>query len=133
MNTLNLEINDLIAHPSALQRSDHLTLTLDEPTHDLPLYPSFTLVGNIISHRSISKSSIKSNILKAWQHLKPLTTEDKEDNKMVFTFKDKDDLSRILNNSPWNIKSTATLTPFTETFPNATLVPSPRNISQPRF
>jgi hypothetical protein len=33
-----------------------------------------------------------------------LTTEDKEENKMVFTFEDMDDLYKALNNSPWNIK-----------------------------
>ena len=36
--------------------------------------------------------------------MKSLTTEDKEDNKMVFIFEDLEDLTRVLKNSPWNIK-----------------------------
>jgi hypothetical protein len=65
------------------------------------------LVGKIISLKPFSKSSSKSNILHAWQILKPIITEDKEDNKMVFTFEDQDDLARVLKNSPWNIKGTS--------------------------
>jgi hypothetical protein len=42
----------------------------------------------------------------AWSFLKFLSSEDKEDNQMVFTFEDMKDLSRVLDISPWNINGT---------------------------
>jgi hypothetical protein len=106
MDSLSQDINNLIDHTSALQCSDDQTPTLVEPTSDLPLPPSLTLIGKIISLKPFSKLWVKNNIRQAWQLSKPFITEDKEDNKMVFTFEVKDDLLRVLNNSHWNINGT---------------------------
>jgi hypothetical protein len=105
MDPLHQEIKDLINHTSALRYSDlSIPILVGPSPSNQPLPPSLTLIGKIISNKPISKSTIKNNILQAWQFLKSLTTEDKEDNKMVFTFEDTEDLCRVLNNSPWNIK-----------------------------
>jgi hypothetical protein len=106
MEPVNQEINELISHTNALHCTDHPTPTLTAASDTPPLPPSLTLIGKIISHRPFSKISIKQNILQAWQLKKAITTEDREENKMVFTFEDTEDLSKVLNNSPWNIKGT---------------------------
>jgi hypothetical protein len=106
MSTSNVEINDLISHTNALHFTDPSLPILDVPSDSLPQPPSFILVGKLISIKLIAKSVIKNNILQAWQFLKSLVTEDKEDNKMVFIFEDLEDLNRVLQNSPWNIKGT---------------------------
>jgi hypothetical protein len=104
MSSSTVEINDLIAHTNALHFTDPSLPILDVPSDTLPQPPSFILVGKLISTKPVAKSVIKSNILQAWQFLKSLVTEDKEDNKMVFIFEDLEDLNRVLQNSPWNIK-----------------------------
>jgi hypothetical protein len=43
--------------------------------------------------------------LQAWNFVKSLITEDREDNLMVFSFEVLEDLERVLDNSPWNVKS----------------------------
>ncbi|GLT69957.1 hypothetical protein SLA2020_420660 [Shorea laevis] len=68
------------------------------------LPPSLTLVGKIISLKPISKATIKKNILHAWSFLKSVSIEAKDDNKAVFIFEDLEELSRVLDQSPWNIK-----------------------------
>ncbi|XP_059436697.1 uncharacterized protein LOC132169728 [Corylus avellana] len=103
MDSVNLEINALISHTNALHCSEPSAPILGDHPINQTLPPSLTLVGKIISLKTVSKTAIKKNILQAWQFVKSLTTEDKEDNKMVFTFEDLEDLSRVLNNSPWNI------------------------------
>jgi hypothetical protein len=71
-----------------------------------PASPSLKLVGKLVSLKPVSKVAIKKNILLAWSFLKFLSSEDKEDNQMVFTFEDMKDLSRVLDLSPWNINGT---------------------------
>jgi hypothetical protein len=107
MSTSNVEINDLISHTNALHFTDPSLPILGVPLDSLSQPPSFILVGKLISIKPIAKSVIKSNILQAWQFLKSLVTEDKEDNKMVFIFEDLEDFNRVLQNSPWNIKGTS--------------------------
>jgi hypothetical protein len=103
MENVNLEINDLITHTNALHCSDPSAPILSDIPVNSTLPPSLTLVGKIISLKPVSKTAIKKNILQAWHFVKSLTTEDKDDNKMVFTFKEQEDLSRVLDSSPWNI------------------------------
>jgi hypothetical protein len=62
------------------------------------------LVGKILSSQPLSKSTISNNIAQAWKFLKSLVSEDKGDNMLVFTFEDLEDLHKVLDFSPWNIK-----------------------------
>ncbi|GLT64124.1 hypothetical protein SLA2020_366350 [Shorea laevis] len=103
MATLNHEIEDLLSHTSALSRSDSSPLLVAPPANPVIL-PSLSLVGKIFSHQPIAKTIIKNNLLLAWKFLKSLVTEDREDNLMIFTFEDLEDLTKVLDNSPWNIK-----------------------------
>jgi hypothetical protein len=106
MTTSNIEINDLIAHTNTLHCSGPPSPILEVSLNNQTLPPSFILIGKLISLKPVAKSVINNNILQAWQFLKSLTTEDKEDNKMVFILEDLKDISRVLKNSPWNIKGT---------------------------
>jgi hypothetical protein len=107
METPNHELEDLINHTNALKCSDPSSsfppLLLPPPSVSVSP-PSLTLAGKIMSLKSVSSSSIKTNLLQAWHFLKSLTSEYKENNLVVFTFEDDADLSRVLDNSPWNIK-----------------------------
>jgi hypothetical protein len=103
MENLNLEIEELINHTNSLSWSD-TPLLLSSPSPNTSNLPSLTLVGKVISLIPISKVIIKNNISLAWKFLKSLTTEDREDDLMVFTFDNLEDLKRVLENSPWNIK-----------------------------
>ena len=63
MDTVNLEINDLITHTNALHCSDPSAPILGDHPINFPLSPSLTLVGKIISLKPVSKTTIKKNIL----------------------------------------------------------------------
>ncbi|XP_059446390.1 uncharacterized protein LOC132177932 [Corylus avellana] len=103
MDNINLEIDDLINHTNSLSWSDSPPL-LSSPSPNPSNLPSLTLMGKVISLIPISKVIIKNNISLAWKFLISLTTEDREDDLMVFTFDNLEDLMRVLENSPWNIK-----------------------------
>ncbi|GLT64073.1 hypothetical protein SLA2020_365870 [Shorea laevis] len=103
MANLTPDIEDLISHTNALGWSDTSPL-LAVPSGENAVLPSLTLVGKIISLQPVSKANIKSNILLSWKFLKSLTFEDRDDDLLVFTFEDMEDLHRILDYSPWNIK-----------------------------
>jgi hypothetical protein len=79
---------------------------LEYSSLDSPSSPSLKLVGKLVSLKPFSKVAIKKNILLAWSFLKFLSSDDKEDSKMFFTFEDMKDLSRVLDYSPWNINGT---------------------------
>lgn len=105
MEHLNQEIENLIHQTSSLSWS-HKSPVLESSFLDSPSSPSIKLVGKLVSLKPFSKEAIKKNILLAWSFLKFLSSKDKEDNKMVFTFEYMKDLSRVLDNSPWNINGT---------------------------
>jgi hypothetical protein len=103
MENSNPEIAELINHTAALGWSDTPPL-LSPPNISHGPSSSFMLVGKILSSQSLSKATIKSNILQAWKFLKSLVAEDKGENMMVFTFESLNDLNKVLDYSPWNIK-----------------------------
>ena len=102
MDNLNLEIEELINHTNSLSWFDTPTL-LSSPSLNPSNLPSLTLVGKVISPIPISKVIIKNNISLAWKFLKSITTKDREDDLMVFTFENLEDFMRVLENTPWNI------------------------------
>jgi hypothetical protein len=102
MENLDQEIETLIHQTSSLSWSDKSSVLESSSPASLSS-PSLKLVGKLVSLKPVSKVAIKKNILLAWSFLKFLSYEDKEDNKMVFTFEDMKDLSRVLDYSPWNI------------------------------
>ncbi|GLT68115.1 hypothetical protein SLA2020_403740 [Shorea laevis] len=99
----NPEIEDLISHTNALGWSDTSPL-LAASTANNSIPPSLSLVGKVISLQPVSKANIRSNIRQAWNFLRSLTFEDRDDDLLVFTFEDMDDLHHVLDYSPWNIK-----------------------------
>jgi hypothetical protein len=103
MENTNPGLVELINHTAALGWSD-TPPTLNLPTATPAPAPSFMLVGKILSSQSISKITIRNNILQAWKFFKSLVSEDRGENMMVFTFENLDELNRVLDYSPWNIK-----------------------------
>lgn len=107
MDPPNHEIEDLINHTNALNCLDSSSPSpplLIAPPSNLVVTPSLILVGKIISLKPVPTFTIKTNLLQAWYFLKSLTTAYRKANLVVFTFEDYEDLTRVLNNSPWNIK-----------------------------
>jgi len=105
MEQLNHEIENMIHQTNSLSWANK-SLVLESSSLSSPSPPSLNLVGKLISLKPISKAAIKKNIILAWSFLKFLSSENKEDNKMVFTFEVMQNLSRVLDNSPWNINGT---------------------------
>ncbi|GLT64224.1 hypothetical protein SLA2020_367300 [Shorea laevis] len=99
------EIEDLITHTNALGWNDTSPLlAVPAAINTSTMQPSLSLVGKVFSLQPISRSNIKSNLLLSWKFLKSLTFEDRDDDLLVFTFEDMDDLHHVLDSSPWNIK-----------------------------
>ncbi|GLT59031.1 hypothetical protein SLA2020_318770 [Shorea laevis] len=99
------EIEDLITHTNALSWDDTSPLlAVPAANNNSTVQPSLSLVGKVFSLQPISRSNIKSNLLLSWKFLKSLTFEDRDDDLLVFTFEDMDDLHHVLDSSPWNIK-----------------------------
>jgi hypothetical protein len=103
MENSNHGLNDLINQTAALGWSD-TPPTLISPSSNPDSNPSFMLVGKILSSQPLSKNTIRNNILHAWSFVKSLVSEDRGENMLVFTFKNLDELNRVLDYSPWNIK-----------------------------
>jgi hypothetical protein len=103
MENLNLDMVNLINQISALGWLDTLLPLL--PLLKLSLTsPLSRLLVRFFLSQPLPKSTIQSNIAQAWKFLKSLITEDRDDGLMVFTFEDLDNLNRVLEDSPWNIK-----------------------------
>jgi hypothetical protein len=100
------EIDALVNQTAALGWVDNppplVSTSISDSTVDEN--PSFTLVGTILSSHPLSKVIIKNNLLQAWNFVKSLITDDRDDNLMVFSFEVLEDLERVLDNSLWNIK-----------------------------
>jgi hypothetical protein len=103
MENNNHGLNDLINQIAALGWID-TPPTLNIPSSTPDTIPSFMLVGKILSSQPLSKNTIRNNILHAWSFVKSLVSEDRGENMLVFTFKSLDELNRVLDYSPWNIK-----------------------------
>jgi hypothetical protein len=61
-------------------------------------------MGKIPSSQPLSKVTIKSNISHTWKFFKSLISEDKDDNLIVFIFKDLEDLTLVLETADYWFK-----------------------------
>lgn len=64
---------------------------------------SRTLIGRIMSKRSLNRSAIRSMILKAWNPKKEVKIVDGEDVCFLFSFEDNGDCGTVLRDRPWLI------------------------------
>ncbi|KAK3033681.1 hypothetical protein RJ639_034560 [Escallonia herrerae] len=105
------EINDLIAQTDRLKCSlEPLSLESD-PDVPNPSTPSI-LVGKIINDKPLNRTGVKNTILKAWNPPSGLKIREQDDH-LLFTFNNSQDLQRILDRRPWSIMGThLTLQPW---------------------
>ncbi|KAK3030664.1 hypothetical protein RJ639_035868 [Escallonia herrerae] len=93
------EINDLIAQTNRLKCSlEPLSLESD-PDVPNPSTPSI-LVGKIINDKLLNRTGVKNTILKAWNPPSGLKIREQDD-RLLFTFNNSQDLQRILDRRPW--------------------------------
>jgi hypothetical protein len=99
--------------PQDLESLISCTESLNWLDHPPPLVPSipladhqplFFLAGRVHSLRSISKATVRETLQGAWQFLKSLSMEVLGDSTYIFTFEDEQDMQRIQDLSPWNIR-----------------------------
>ncbi|GLT55227.1 hypothetical protein SLA2020_283680 [Shorea laevis] len=89
------------------------TLSLNWLDHPPTLYPAITspdqpapcfLAGRVHSLRAISKLIVRETLKSAWQFLKSLSMEAISESTFIFTFEDAQDMQRVQELSPWNIR-----------------------------
>ncbi|KAK3007532.1 hypothetical protein RJ639_013240 [Escallonia herrerae] len=94
-------INDLIAQTNCLNcTSDPIDLESD-PTY-INLQTTLTLVGQLVSDKPLNRNGVKNTIVKAWNPPHGIKIREQE-NRLLLTFKDEQELQRVLDNRPWSI------------------------------
>ncbi|KAG8387938.1 hypothetical protein BUALT_Bualt02G0073300 [Buddleja alternifolia] len=64
----------------------------------------FTIVGKVLSNKKINSGAVKSTLLKGWNAKNHVDVNLVEDDKFVFVFQDKEDFSKVINQSPWSFR-----------------------------
>jgi hypothetical protein len=103
MANIPQEIDQLISKTESfnwLENSSQLISTILQGDQQ----PPAILAGRVTSLRTISKSTVKGNIQNAWQFLSSLSFEEIGPNTYLFTFENQDELKRVMELSPWNIR-----------------------------
>ncbi|KAK3031962.1 hypothetical protein RJ639_037123 [Escallonia herrerae] len=98
------DINDLIDQTTRLNCTlEPLSLESD-PNLPNPAQPCM-IVGKIISDKALNKTGVKNTILKAWNPPSGLKILEQDD-RILFTFNNSQDLQRVLDRRPWSIMGT---------------------------
>lgn len=79
------------------------TIELDPSFDDSTLKSKFTLVGKILSPKSLNKKGVANVIAKAWRTSEEVSVAAWGDNIYAFGFKAEDDVTKIMRLSPWSI------------------------------
>ncbi|KAK3042146.1 hypothetical protein RJ639_001266 [Escallonia herrerae] len=120
------DINDLIDQTTRLNCTlEPLSLESD-PNLPNPAQPCM-LVGKIISDMALNKTGVKNTILKAWNPPSGLKILEQDD-RLLFTFNNSQDLQRVLDRRPWSIMGTHLILqpwPLDKTLQEVSLVYSP--------
>ncbi|KAE9461529.1 hypothetical protein C3L33_06552, partial [Rhododendron williamsianum] len=79
------------------------TIELDPSFDDSTLKSKFTLVGKILSPKSLNKKGVANVIAKAWRTSEEVSVAAWGDKIYAFGFKAEDDVTKIMRLSPWSI------------------------------
>jgi hypothetical protein len=97
-------MNPPLTHSKALNWPDNPP-SLISTVNQTDKSPPCILVGRVISLRPTSKSTVTFNIETAWHFLSSVSIEETDvKNTFLFTFENHQDMIRVLELSPWNIR-----------------------------
>lgn len=80
-----------------------ITINLDPSFDDSSHKARFTLVGKILTPKTLNKKGVSNVIAKAWRTMEEVSVSAWGDNIYGFGFKSKDDVCKILSLGPWSI------------------------------
>lgn len=85
------------------QRLDEFTIQLEEEEEDSNHKAQRTLVGKVLSDKSLNRGAIKSILCKAWGDPDGLQVSDVGMNLFMFIFKVQDEVQEVLRKGPWYV------------------------------
>lgn len=86
------------------KRLDDLTIQLEEEENDTNmLHAQRTLVGKVLSDRSLNRGAIKNILSKAWGDPEGLQISDVSMNVFMFIFKHKEEAHEVIRKGPWYV------------------------------
>lgn len=97
-----MEVTDLINRTKLCSFKD-IRLELP-PNQTPPTNSNLTLIGTIISSKSIGLSIVRGVVLKAWKPMFPLEVSRMDNNLFLFRFQHEADASKVFHRRPWSIK-----------------------------
>lgn len=103
MGSSENDLDSLISHTVALGWGN-LEGVIAEDGKDPEVATGLVLVGQIITNRPLNKVGIRMTIFKSWHFVVGLEIEELEDNCFLFTFPSPTALTKVLDQSPWNVK-----------------------------
>lgn len=77
------------------------TITLEASNVDNFLLAKNSLVGKVLTAKSLNRGAVKDIILKAWGDHEGVTISDMGTNLFLFTFPSMKDVMEVVNRSPW--------------------------------
>lgn len=80
-----------------------ISINLDPSFDDSSQRAKFTLVGKILTPKTLNKKGVTNVILKAWRTSEEVTVSAWGNNTYVFGFKSEDDVCKIMSLGPWSV------------------------------
>ncbi|KAG8382693.1 hypothetical protein BUALT_Bualt05G0104000 [Buddleja alternifolia] len=94
------QLNALVDSTNLLNVEDHEELQ----QFDFEDVQTFTLVGKVMSNKTFNSGAVKNILLRAWNCKSRVDVNKFDDNKTTFVFKEKNDLDKVVNLSPWSFR-----------------------------
>lgn len=88
---------------SGVKLLDEFTIRLDEEENDTGIHEQTTLVGKVLSDRSLNKGAVKYILCKAWGDPDNLEVTDFGMNQYMFIFKTEEEAMAVLIKGPWYV------------------------------
>lgn len=102
MGSFENDLDSLISHSTALGWGN-LERVMAEDGEDPEVATGLVLVGQIITNCPLNKVGIRLTIFKSWHFVMGLEIEELEDNCFLFMFPSPTALTKVLDQSPWNV------------------------------
>ncbi|KAJ1400226.1 Zinc finger, CCHC-type [Sesbania bispinosa] len=89
--------------PSTVQTQEEITVELDSEDLQSLQLAKRSLVGKILTAKTLNKGAVKSILLKAWRAPNDIQITDMGTNKSLFTFSTKDEAKEVMVKGPWYV------------------------------
>lgn len=89
--------------PNRMKRLDDFTIQLDDEDVDNGGLAHISLVGKVLSDKSLNRGAVKNILGKAWGDQMGVKASDLGMNLFLFTFQRKEDMEDVLRKGPWYV------------------------------